>query len=117
MNPEDRFQRCMNSTEFASDRREVLRKTSLQAAPLVEEMLDFVFIDGIHNYENVLTDIRLWAPKVKRGGYVVGDNAELGDVTHAVRDYAADKPITVAFKSYRDGDHCSWYWQVGDSYA
>lgn len=34
--------------------------------------LDFVFIDGAHNYHDVKADIRGWHPKVRRGGILAG---------------------------------------------
>jgi len=36
------------------------------------ESLDFVYIDGDHQYETVLQDISLYYPKVKKGGLVSG---------------------------------------------
>ena len=44
-----------------------------QAAELVPDgWADFVFIDAAHSYEAVRDDIRLWAPKVKPGGWLGG---------------------------------------------
>ena len=36
--------------------------------------LDFVYIDAAHDYDNVKADIEAWAPKVKAGGIVAGDD-------------------------------------------
>ena len=33
---------------------------------------DFVYIDGDHTYEGCKSDITLWLPKVKKGGYIGG---------------------------------------------
>ena len=38
------------------------------------ESLDVVFIDLNHTYEAVKEDIKLWLPKVKKGGYIAGDD-------------------------------------------
>jgi hypothetical protein len=47
--------------------------TTNQAAPLVPDgWADFVFIDAAHSYEAVRDDIRLWAPKVREGGWLGG---------------------------------------------
>jgi len=44
---------------------------SVEAAKLVEDgSLDFVFIDGKHDYEDVKEDIETWHPKVREGGIV-----------------------------------------------
>jgi hypothetical protein len=72
------YDEAMSLTEFASDRRIVLRDTSEAAATQVEDgSLDFVFIDGVHMYEipggaGVHQDTQLWFPKVKEGGIVSG---------------------------------------------
>jgi len=36
------------------------------------ESLDFIFIDGDHEYEGVKNDLIHWCPKVKRGGIIAG---------------------------------------------
>ena len=56
-----------------ADRLTVMRMSTLEAAPKVEdESLDFVFIDAEHSYEAVTADIKAWEPKVKPGGWVMG---------------------------------------------
>lgn len=37
-----------------------------------DESLDFVFIDGNHDYEHCVQDIALWSKKVRKGGIVYG---------------------------------------------
>jgi len=39
-----------------------------------DDYFDFVYIDGDHRYESVIKDIRDWYPKVKKGGFLVGDD-------------------------------------------
>ena len=47
--------------------------TSEEASKHFEnESLDFVFIDGLHDYESVKNDISYWYPKVKVGGIISG---------------------------------------------
>lgn len=36
------------------------------------ESLDVVYVDGLHTYEGVVLDIRLWLPKIKKGGFIAG---------------------------------------------
>ena len=38
------------------------------------ESLDVVFIDLTHTYDAVKEDIKLWLPKVKKGGFIAGDD-------------------------------------------
>lgn len=48
---------------------------SLKVAQTIEdESLDVVFIDLTHTYESVKADIAAWLPKVKKGGYISGDD-------------------------------------------
>jgi len=42
------------------------------AAKMADGSLDAVYIDGRHEYEYVAHDLRLWVPKVKIGGWVMG---------------------------------------------
>lgn len=64
---------------FASERRqgvvEVHRMTSLEAAELFQDgQLDFVYVDGNHRYDFVRADLRAWAPKLRPGGFLAGDD-------------------------------------------
>lgn len=47
-------------------------KKSEDAAKIIPDQLDFVYIDGNHNYPYVKKDIELYYPKVKSGGYLGG---------------------------------------------
>jgi predicted O-methyltransferase YrrM len=37
-----------------------------------DESIDFLFIDADHSYEAVKKDLKLWYPKVKKGGIISG---------------------------------------------
>jgi hypothetical protein len=59
-----------------------------------QETLDFVYIDGNHEYPYVKEDIELWTPIVRRGGIVAGHDyyvTKTGNVgiIRAVNDYVA----------------------------
>jgi hypothetical protein len=65
---------CNRFSEFG-DRVEFLRLNSCDAAKKFEDgSLDFVYIDGNHDFKFVLDDILAWYPKVKNGGYLCGDD-------------------------------------------
>lgn len=51
----------------------IIRKRSADALnDIPDESLDFVYIDAIHDYENVRFDITEWNKKVRVGGIVSG---------------------------------------------
>jgi predicted O-methyltransferase YrrM len=50
-----------------------MKMTSMEAVKNFEdESLDFVFIDGSHEYKDIKDDIIHWLPKVKKGGILAG---------------------------------------------
>ena len=60
---------------------EFIRKTSAEAISQFEDnSLDFVYIDGNHDYKYVLEDLNLWYNKVKPGGYLCGDDVYSRDL-------------------------------------
>lgn len=52
---------------------EIVRKFSMDAVKDFEdESLDFVYIDGNHDFEHTTEDVSAWYKKVKRGGILAG---------------------------------------------
>lgn len=52
---------------------------SLTAAAMFDDQsIDFVYIDGSHEYDDLRADIIAWTPKVKNGGIVAGDDYGVG---------------------------------------
>jgi predicted O-methyltransferase YrrM len=49
-------------------------ESKVAAKMFLNESLDVVFIDLTHTYEAVKEDIKLWLPKVKKGGFIAGDD-------------------------------------------
>jgi hypothetical protein len=55
----------LKNVEFAKNRCNILRMTSLQAFDIFDDSsLHFVYIDADHTYDGVKQDIQLWWPKV-----------------------------------------------------
>ena len=48
--------------------------TSEMAADYEEGPFDFVYVDGDHGYDGVMTDLRLWWPRIRPGGLMLGDD-------------------------------------------
>jgi predicted O-methyltransferase YrrM len=50
-----------------------IRQFSVEAAKGFDDgSLDFVYIDGAHDFSNVVNDLAAWTPKVKKGGLICG---------------------------------------------
>jgi predicted O-methyltransferase YrrM len=58
-----------------------------------DKYFDFVFIDGGHDYETAIEDIRGWYPKLKDGGVIGGHDIDWPGVNKAVKEYFADYNI------------------------
>lgn len=64
-----------------------VKKTSMDALTDVPDDLDFIHIDGRHEFDFVMMDLLRWCPKVRRGGLVAAHDYHLADVKHAVDAY------------------------------
>lgn len=73
----------------------IVKEYSVAAASMVEDAsLDFVYIDGAHDYDNVKADIAAWEPKVRVGGIIAGDDfydfpTGRGGVMQAATEFAS----------------------------
>lgn len=107
------LQETLRVTNHATNRRHIIQKTSEEAAKQTPDAsLDFVFIDADHSYCGVSTDIRLWAPKIRKGGLLCGHDYMLAyypqwGVTRAVDEYATKIGQTVQ----RGADY-TWFLEV-----
>ena len=62
------------------------------AAVVLPDDLDLVYIDANHQYEAVLNDMVRWLPKVRKGGILSGDDYSREPVVQAVADFLKDYP-------------------------
>lgn len=75
----------------------LIRGYSKDISKLYEDSsLDFVFIDGNHDYETVKNDLISWFPKVKNGGIIAGHDFEVkfDGVYKAVKEFFNDEQKT-----------------------
>lgn len=84
-----------------------LQKTSEEAVNDVTEPLDFVYIDGNHNYDFVSRDIHFYYPLVKKGGVLGGHDyaCEWPSVVKAVNEFSVELGV-VPFILFPD-----WWFQ------
>lgn len=91
------------------DRTAFLRMTSDEAVTQIpDSSLDFVFIDGLHTYEQVTIDCQNYYPKVKQGGLFAGHDYTIIDGVHrAVNEFrdSVDPTIAIGITNYD-----VWYW-------
>lgn len=74
-----------------------------------DESLDFVYIDGFHEFDAVMSDLIFWVPKVRPGGIIAGHDYynfwRAGVVTavdayvkgHGIRDWYITHEATPSF--------------------
>lgn len=91
------------------DRTRFLRMTSDEAVPLIpDESLDFVFIDGLHTYDQVKKDCEQFYGKVKKGGLFAGHDYTIIDGVHrAVNEFRDSVDPTITIRVVK---HDVWYW-------
>jgi len=81
---------------------EYIRKPSLEATKDIPDgSLDFVYIDAMHDFNNVMMDIIAWVPKVRAGGIVSGHD-------YIKRD---SQGICEAVDAYTKA-HCIYPWYI-----
>lgn len=69
----------------------VLAMASVEAAATFEDgSVDFLFVDGTHDYDSVKADLTAWLPKLRQGAMVAGDDANWKGVKEAAREVLGD---------------------------
>lgn len=95
---------------------EIIRGFSMDVVKTFkDETLDFVFIDGAHDFQSVTNDICEWTKKVRKGGIISGHDyfrskgRYTNDVVDVVNAYAYCKHINPWF-IIRGDQRSSWMW-------
>jgi len=85
--PDWLYEQFLKNTKPVAHMINARRMKSLEAAPTYQDAsLDFVMIDGSHQYDDVRADIVAWLPKIKPGGYISGDDYNWSGVQQAVNE-------------------------------
>jgi hypothetical protein len=72
---EGAYQECLAATDFARDKRQVLRGTTTEVIGQVPDgSLDLAYIDGDHTLRGITVDLLAVYPKVRTGGWIAGDD-------------------------------------------
>lgn len=84
------YENFLQNTKPVAHRINPVRGRSVDVASQYKDAsLDMVFIDAGHAYEDVLSDIIAWLPKIKVGGVIAGDDfdsVEFPGVIQAVQE-------------------------------
>jgi len=71
--PYDSWHNQVKAMEDSDSRVKLIRKYSVDASmDFSNDQLDFVYIDGNHEYSHVINDLDSWYPKLKSGGVFAG---------------------------------------------
>lgn len=118
-NRDDDYLEAMRVLQPFHRRVSMVRMTSLEAArDFGKGSLDFVYIDGNHDFEYVNDDIYAWWPKLRFGGVLAGHdflcpgeiNGGWGQyVQRAVLGFTSKKGIDVHLVLEEDGSPWSFY--------
>ena len=97
-----KLEKCYSNVKkkFGSNKKvTILRKTSLEASDDFEnESLDFIYIDGNHEYNYVIKDLEIWFPKLKSNGVLFGDDYTRAYGVHkAVNEFSFKYNLSVKF--------------------
>lgn len=69
----DAYSQSMENIKGFEDRAYMMRMKGEHACDFIQdESLDFIYIDANHTYDAVKQDLKLWYPKIKSGGLVMG---------------------------------------------
>ena len=88
----------------------IKKMTSEEAAPEVENDLDFVYVDGSHIYEAVNLDLNLWYPKIRSGGVLCGDDYNAPGVEKAVDEFVSINNLKMELSI--DSAHPTQFWII-----
>jgi predicted O-methyltransferase YrrM len=95
-----------------------IEQPSKQAVSSIKDnTLDFIYIDGDHNYLAVINDIDYYYQKLKVGGLFAGDNFEVNDVRLAVLEFytfnaeylISTRKTRLYFGRNKDTDSIDWW--------
>jgi hypothetical protein len=74
-----------------------IHESSVKAASLFDrESVDFVMVDGAHDYASVRDDVRAWLPKLKSNGLMAGDDANWPGVLIGVHESIPFSEVNIA---------------------
>jgi predicted O-methyltransferase YrrM len=94
-------------------RIKAMRMMSVEAAKHVEDnSVDFIMLDGDHNYEGIRADIDAWLPKMRSGSVISGDDYLWPGVKKAVDETFGSRVDVRVKKNHANYRNSASYWSV-----
>ena len=93
----DRLEKARENLAPWSNQVTFIKKTSDEAVSWIPNV-DFVYIDGNHDHEYVLRDLKNYYPKIRSGGVLGGHDFRLPQyegVVNAVAEFAVEYDLTI----------------------
>jgi len=82
---------ALKKLKLYEDKCNFIFKKSSEAIFEIPSNLDFIYIDGNHDYDFVKNDINLYFNKIRKGGIIAGHDFDIYDVARAVVEFATKK--------------------------
>ncbi len=79
-----------------------VKEFSENAMKKIPSNIDFIYVDGNHEYEYVKKDLELYWKKLKKGGVLSGHDIQCLGVSKAVLEFAEKNKLDVHFGDRRD---------------
>lgn len=92
------FQQFISNVIHENLERKIIpvRLSSVEAAESLKPLgirADFIYIDGAHDYDSVIADIRAWYPYLRKDGIFCGDDYTTPGVAQAVHEFADENDL------------------------
>jgi len=93
---EERLNICKQNLEPWSSKTNYIRGYSSEVSDQIEdESLDFIYIDGRHDYVGLLQDLNLYLKKMKPGSIMAGHDYETAETGHDEWKHCIDGTINM----------------------
>ena len=96
------YLKTLRRTNKFKDRVVLIRKFSSDALKDVREKLDFIYIDGNHDYKFVKEDMKNYYKKLKKGGILAGHDIPRSDVCKAFCEFVGEIKNSQPRMEHRD---------------
>lgn len=116
------YKKFVQNMAPVADRLTIIRMRSAAAArKFADNSLDMVVLDDDHSYESVMNSIQAWAPKVKPGGILIGDDCDMHypGVSRSVREFFGENWKLFHLNDFVDNKELPgcWVWTKPDNWT